>query len=218
MDRGSHVLALVVIDNLDIERIPFAELKADTPAVIDRHGPLLLPCSLQLMQSDASQRTKVLKALGDVQRQQQINRSIDTEPAELVRRMPLPKFAGCSVSPRPDHGIIVLRQTVQSNSRVSLEPWLAGSLPALRPRRHRRFGGAADGHQGRSALCLHLRQGGIRPRGFAGRVGSAIARFRRLPGFFGGFVVDLAQNSASTCDFRVNRFPAGVFPRTQHSR
>ena len=32
------------------------------------------------------------------------------------------------------------------------------------------FGGAADGHQGRGALRLHLRQGGVCQRGFAGRV------------------------------------------------
>src|ERR1700730_12267951 len=29
--------------------------------------------------------------------------------------MALPKFAGCGVSPRPDHGIIILRKTVQNN-------------------------------------------------------------------------------------------------------
>src|ERR1700687_501093 len=29
--------------------------------------------------------------------------------------MALPKLAGCSVSPGPDHGIIILRQTVQNN-------------------------------------------------------------------------------------------------------
>ena len=39
-----------------------------------------------------------------------------------------------------------------------------------RPRRHRRFGRAADGNQGRGPVRLHLRQGGIRQRRFAGRV------------------------------------------------
>src|SRR6266702_4517617 len=29
--------------------------------------------------------------------------------------MPLPQFAGCSVLPRSDHGIIILRKTVQNN-------------------------------------------------------------------------------------------------------
>src|SRR5882672_4021644 len=34
-----------------------------------------------------------------------------------------------------------------------------------RPRGNRRLSRTADGQQGRSALCLHLRQGGIRQRG-----------------------------------------------------
>ena len=45
-----------------------------------------------------------------------------------------------------------------------------------RPRRHRRFGRTADGHQSRGALRFHLRQGGIRQRGTAGRVTGPTAR------------------------------------------
>jgi hypothetical protein len=33
-------------DNLDIERVAFAELKADTPAIVDGHCPLPFPCAL----------------------------------------------------------------------------------------------------------------------------------------------------------------------------
>jgi hypothetical protein len=69
MDRGSRVLPLVVVDNLDVESIARAEFEADTPAVIHRHGPLLLPGAIQFVQADAPQRTEVLKALGDVERQ-----------------------------------------------------------------------------------------------------------------------------------------------------
>src|SRR5438876_484701 len=43
-----------------------------------------------------------------------------------------------------------------------------------RPRRHRRFGRAADGNQGRGPVRLHLRQGGIRQRRPAGRVTSRL--------------------------------------------
>jgi hypothetical protein len=60
----------VIIDDFDIERIAFAKLKADTPAVIDRHGPLLFPFTFQVVQSNASQWTEFLKAFGYVQRQQ----------------------------------------------------------------------------------------------------------------------------------------------------
>ena len=81
---GSHVLPLVIIDDLDIERIAFAELKADTPAVVDRHGPLFFPCALQFVQSNAPQWTEILKTFGDVQCQQQIRCRIDVKAAELV--------------------------------------------------------------------------------------------------------------------------------------
>ena len=64
-----------------------------------------------------------------------------------------------------------------------------------RPRGHRQFGRAADGHQGRGAIRLHLRQGGIRQRGSAGRLsrragpvrpgcGGKSAAFRRRLGPF----------------------------------
>ena len=39
-----------------------------------------------------------------------------------------------------------------------------------RPRGHRQFGRAPDGHQGRGPLRLHFRQGRIRQRGSAGRL------------------------------------------------
>ncbi len=38
------------------------------------------------------------------------------------------------------------------------------------PRRHRRFRGAADGHQGRGPLCVHLRQGRVCQRRSPGRL------------------------------------------------
>jgi hypothetical protein len=50
---GSHVLPLVIIDDLDIERITFAELKANTPAVVDRYGALLFPRAFQFVQANA---------------------------------------------------------------------------------------------------------------------------------------------------------------------
>src|SRR4051794_28973042 len=112
MGCGSHVLSPVIIDDFDIARIPFAKFKADTPSVIDGRGPLLFPFALQLMQPNSPQRTEVLKTFGNIECQQQIRCGLEVEGAELVRRMPFPKLAGCSVSPRPDHGIVILRETV----------------------------------------------------------------------------------------------------------
>jgi hypothetical protein len=74
----------VIIDDLDIERIALAELKADTPAVVDRHGPSLFPRAFQFVQSNAPQWTEILKTFGDVQRQQQINCGIGVEATKLI--------------------------------------------------------------------------------------------------------------------------------------
>src|SRR6267378_3225230 len=60
---GSHVLPLVIVDDLDIERVAFAELKANTPTVVDRHSPLLFPRALQFVQSNAPQRTANSKSI-----------------------------------------------------------------------------------------------------------------------------------------------------------
>ena len=46
----------------------------------------------------------------------------------------------------------------------------AGGAAGRRPRGHRRFGRAADGHQGRGEVRLHLRQGRVCQRGTAGRL------------------------------------------------
>ena len=65
-----------------------------------------------------------------------------------------------------------LKETTMDPAKRTL---LRVVLLGRRPRGHRRFGRAADGHQGRGALRLHLRQGRIRQRGSAGRLGPAIA-------------------------------------------
>jgi hypothetical protein len=67
---------LVIIDDFDVERIAFAELKANTPAVVDRHRPLLFPFAFQLVQPDASQRTEVLKTFSNIQRQHPAKRPL----------------------------------------------------------------------------------------------------------------------------------------------
>jgi len=48
----------VIVDDLDIERVAFAELKANTPTVVDRHSPLLFPRALQFVQSNAPRWTE----------------------------------------------------------------------------------------------------------------------------------------------------------------
>lgn len=77
----------MVVDNLDAKCVAFAKLEADPPAVVDGHRPLVLTIALQLVQPDASKRTEVLQRLRDVQRQQQIGRGFEIQPAELMALM-----------------------------------------------------------------------------------------------------------------------------------
>jgi hypothetical protein len=74
----------MVIDNLDIERVAIAELEANTPAGVDRHRPLPFACALQFMQPNAPQRAQILKRLGNIQSQEQIDGHLDIEPAKLI--------------------------------------------------------------------------------------------------------------------------------------
>jgi hypothetical protein len=75
----------VIVDDLDVERIAITEFKADTPTVVDRHGPLPFPRALQFVQSDAPQWTEILKTLGHVECRQQIDCSIDVKAAAEAR-------------------------------------------------------------------------------------------------------------------------------------
>ena len=83
-----------------------------------------------------------------------------------------------------------LKETTMDPAKRTLA---ARGAAGRRPRRHRRFGRAADGHQGRGAIRLHLRQGRIRQRRSAGRLGDKTPA-PAIPGHFGA--------SASWAGFR----------------
>ena len=67
----------MVVDDLDLEGIPFAKLEADAPALVDGHCPPAFAVALELVQSDALQRAEVLQRFRDIQRQQQIGRRLE---------------------------------------------------------------------------------------------------------------------------------------------
>jgi hypothetical protein len=46
----------MVIDDLNLVSVTFAEFKTDTPAIVDRHRPLALAIALELVKTDAFQR------------------------------------------------------------------------------------------------------------------------------------------------------------------
>jgi hypothetical protein len=111
----------VIIDDLDVVGIALAKFEADTPALVDRHRPLSPPVTFELVKADASQRTQIVERFGDVQRQQKINGGFEIQAAELVWPLAVSDLAGRRISPRPDHGINILRQTVNAKSTGELE-------------------------------------------------------------------------------------------------
>ena len=89
----------MIIDDLDLEGVAVAELEADPPRAVDRHGPLLPAGAFQLVKPDAFQGAQILQPLRGILRQQQIDRRVDVEPAKLVRALALPNLAGCGAAP-----------------------------------------------------------------------------------------------------------------------
>ena len=90
-----------------------------------------------------------------------------------------------------------LKETTMDPAKRTLA---ARGAARRRPRRHRQFRGAADGHQGRGAVRLHFRQGGVRQRGSAGRLG--------LPGASSPAIADVTFAVRSGFDPVISRFVA----------
>src|SRR2546423_2808909 len=109
---GGMVLSSVIIDDFDIEGIAFAEFETDAPTIVHSHRPLVLPLALELVQTDALEWAQVWQRLGDIQGEQQIDRSFEVKATKLIRPPAFPHPARCGVTPGPDHGANVLRYAV----------------------------------------------------------------------------------------------------------
>lgn len=75
----------MAIDDLDIVRVALPELETYPPGPDHGHRPLTLPAALELVDCHALERTMILRHLGHVQRQEQVDGAVDIQPAELVR-------------------------------------------------------------------------------------------------------------------------------------
>jgi hypothetical protein len=93
MYGGSHILSFVIVDDFDIESVALAKLKANPPALIDCHSPLLLSIALELMEPEASEWTEILKAGRGVQRHQQFHSGLDIQATKMIGRLTVPKLS-----------------------------------------------------------------------------------------------------------------------------
>jgi hypothetical protein len=84
------ISALVIVDDLHVVGVAFPELETNTPTLVDRHRPLSFAVAFELVQPDAPQGAEIAERLGDVQSKQQFDRSIEIEPAKLVRTVAIP--------------------------------------------------------------------------------------------------------------------------------
>ena len=109
--------SFVIVDDPNVVGIAVAKFEAYPPAAIRRHRPL--PPALALEQSDALQRTEIVQALGDIQREQEVNRLIEIKPRKRVRFAAFPNFAADRIAPGSYHGKNVTRESV--NRKLSTE-------------------------------------------------------------------------------------------------
>lgn len=73
----------MVIHDFDVESVAIFELEAKTPPSIDRHSPLTSAVSLQFVQPDASQISKLAQACRRIESCKQLlsSRYIETAKA-----------------------------------------------------------------------------------------------------------------------------------------
>jgi hypothetical protein len=69
------------------------------------------------VEADTSQWAQIAERFGDIQREQKIHGCFEIQAAKLVGSLAVPDLAGLRISPRPDHGIKILRYTV--NDKVA---------------------------------------------------------------------------------------------------
>src|SRR5687767_3134129 len=90
----------MIVDDFNVECVAFAEFETDAPAVVHGHRPLIPAVALQLVQPNALERAQVLQRLGDVERQQKIDRRFEIQSPKLVRVLAFPNLPGRRVAPR----------------------------------------------------------------------------------------------------------------------
>jgi len=108
----------VTVDDFDVVCIALAEFKADAPARVHSHGPLLPTVAFELVKADAPQRAELRQRTRNVEREQQVNGGIEVEPTKLVRPFAFPDFSGRGVAPRPDRGKNVLRNPANTKPQI----------------------------------------------------------------------------------------------------
>ena len=116
VNKWSHCLSRMVVDDFHVEGIAIMKYKTDAPAAVDRHRPLAGTITLQLVQPNALERTQVPQRPGYVQRSQKLSCSLEIQSPKLTQVLAVPHFGRGGVAPAAYHGKNILQGTVDSNS------------------------------------------------------------------------------------------------------
>jgi len=95
--------SFVIVGDLDLVGISVFEKKADPLSLIDSHRPLSFAIAFQFVKTNALERAEVIEPLRDVESQQQIDRRIKIQTAELIGSFAFPNLTARRIAPRADH-------------------------------------------------------------------------------------------------------------------
>jgi hypothetical protein len=78
----------MIVDDLDVVSVALFKLETNAPARIHGHRPLMSAITFELVKPDTPQRAQVLQRRCHIERQQQIDRSLEVEAAKPFGRSP----------------------------------------------------------------------------------------------------------------------------------
>ena len=89
----------MIIDDFDTVDIAFAELETDPPRTVYGHGPLSFAVAFELVKPHTFEWAQIVERLGDIQRQELIDGSVDIQSAKLFRPAAFPDFTARRIQP-----------------------------------------------------------------------------------------------------------------------
>ena len=96
----------MIVDDLDIERGAVRKFKAQAPATIDRHRPLISSTSLQLVKAHSSQVAEFREIRRGIQGCKQFVRRVHVEPTESGNLAEFVESPRRRIRERLDHGSV----------------------------------------------------------------------------------------------------------------
>jgi hypothetical protein len=98
---------LVIVDDLDVERVAVIPVEADPPLIIDPDAMLTLPISREFFQAIPGRHFEVAQRISRVQQEELLQGRSVNILWELSRALAIEDPLGLFVSEAPNHGAII---------------------------------------------------------------------------------------------------------------